>query len=55
MTAVGAISPHTERVITEPTAMVYAGCPDAMPSYDELDNDYGKSPYCARYTRGETW
>lgn len=31
------------------------GYPDPMPSYDELVDDYGKSPYCARHARGETW
>ncbi len=31
------------------------GYPDPMPSYDELVEDYGKHPYCARHARGETW
>ena len=31
------------------------GYPDPMPSYDELVNDYGKDPYCARLARGEAW
>jgi hypothetical protein len=26
-----------------------------LPSYDELVNDYGKSPYCARDAHGDTW
>ena len=28
---------------------------DPIPSYEELVTDYGKSPYCARLVRGETW
>ena len=28
---------------------------DPLPSYEELVTDYGKSPYCARLVRGETW
>lgn len=31
------------------------GYPDPMPSYAELVEDHGKSPYCARHARGETW
>lgn len=31
------------------------GYPDPMPSYAELVEEYGKSPYCARHARGETW
>jgi hypothetical protein len=28
---------------------------DPVPSYDELVTKYGKSPYCARLVRDETW
>jgi len=28
---------------------------DPVPSYDELVEQYGLSPYCARQQRGETW
>ncbi len=31
------------------------GYPVPMPSFDELVNDYGKDPYCARRARGEAW
>ena len=28
---------------------------EPMPTYDVLVSEHGKSPYCARLTRGETW
>lgn len=28
---------------------------DPIPSFEALITEYGKSPYCARVTRGETW
>jgi hypothetical protein len=28
---------------------------DPVPPYEELVTDYGKSPYCARLVRDETW
>lgn len=31
------------------------GYPVPMPSYEELVNDYGKDPYCAREARDEAW
>lgn len=31
------------------------GYPSPMPSFDELVEDYGKSPYCARDARDEAW
>jgi hypothetical protein len=26
-----------------------------LPSFEQLVNEYAKSPYCARLVRGETW
>ena len=31
------------------------GYPSPPPSFDELVNEYGESPYCARRVRGEEW
>ena len=31
------------------------GYPSPVPSFDELVNDYGESPYCARRVLGEEW
>ncbi len=31
------------------------GYGDPPPSFDELVNEHGLSPYCARYVRDETW
>jgi hypothetical protein len=28
---------------------------DPVPTHEELVSQYGKSPYCARLTRGEAW
>lgn len=31
------------------------GYPSPPPSFDDLVNEYGESPYCARLVRGEAW
>jgi hypothetical protein len=31
------------------------GYPNPPPSFDELVNKHGESPYCARRVRGEEW
>ncbi|MDQ3541754.1 MAG: hypothetical protein M3440_13825, partial [Chloroflexota bacterium] len=31
------------------------GYPSPMPSFNELVEEYGKSPYCTRVARDEAW